>query len=112
MSALYHDSNHTNFLDLEVNPIIEKYYPQLLKAVHACLSVFATLSLKDRTKPLSLIFEASSGFGKTAVLQMTFPIRKDLNKPCELETYIYRSDKFTPKSFVTHAANVKLDDLE
>src|SRR5262249_54063936 len=29
-----------------------------------------------------------------------------------LEQYVYRSDKFTPKSFVTHAANVKREELE
>lgn len=112
MTTVYHDSNQTNLLEQEVNPIVQKYYPKLLKPLHACLSVLATLSLKDRTKPLSLIFEASSGVGKTAVLQMTFPIKKDLKTPCELEKYVYRSDKFTPKSFVSHAANVKDADLK
>lgn len=112
MSTLYHDSNNPNLLDQEVNPIIQKYYPGLLKPLHACLAVFATLSLKNRTKPLSLIFEASSGFGKTAVLQMTFPYRDSKGNVSKLEVYVYRSDKFTPKSFVSHAANVKKKDLK
>jgi hypothetical protein len=106
-------------LEKEVNPIINKYYPNLLDAVHASLSVIATLALKDRTKPLSVIFEAPSGLGKTAVLKMLFPPPvtdkssdelKRLNK--EIREYVYRSDKFTPKSFVSHAANIKTKDLE
>jgi len=98
------DSNHLS-LEKDVNPVINKYYPALLDAVHASLSVFATLSLKNRTKPLSLIFEASSGFGKSAVLQMAFPYKSSADKISKLADYAYRSDKFTPKSFVSHAAN-------
>jgi hypothetical protein len=106
-------------LEKEVNPIISKYYPNLLDATHAALAVMATLALKDRTRPLSLIFECPSGNGKTAVLQMFFPPpittkcsdeTKRLNK--EISKYVYRSDKFTPKSFVSHAANIKKEDLE
>ncbi|HVG20961.1 MAG TPA: hypothetical protein VNI02_18070 [Blastocatellia bacterium] len=103
------DDNCSDKLSLEqfVNPIINTHYPALLDAVHASLSVFATLSFKNRTKPLSVIFEASSGFGKTAVLQMAFPLKDSKDKHNELRKYVYRSDKFTPKSFVSHAANVK-----
>ncbi len=121
MSALYNNSeanNQTessqNLLEQQVNPIINKYYPGLLNAVHALLSVFATLSLKNRTKPLSVIFEASSGLGKTAVLQMAFPCRTtvgNINQISKLTKYVYRSDKFTPRSFVSHAANIKKEKL-
>ena len=90
----------------EVDPTVTKHYPILVPAVHACLSVFAAMSLAERTKPLSLIFEGASGFGKTAVLQMVFP-----SKDSGLEQYAFRSDKFTPKSFVSHAANVKEQGL-
>jgi hypothetical protein len=114
--TLYHNQGDNGFSDqfsLErfINPIIKKHYPALLDAVHASLSVFATLSLKNRTKPLSLIFEASSGFGKTAVLQMAFPIKIPEGKISLLIKCVYRSDKFTPKSFVSHAANIKKEDL-
>jgi hypothetical protein len=107
-------SSNQNLLEEFVNPTISKYYPALLKTVHACLSVCVTLSLKDKAKPLSLILETPSGYGKTAVLQMFFepPNPDPKNKVWTLKEYIYRSDKFTPKSFVTHAANVKKDDLK
>jgi hypothetical protein len=87
---------------VQLDAIINRYYPNLLSSVHAVLAVFGAMALKDRTKPLSLILEGSSGFGKTAVLQMAFPL-----KDTATETPVYRSDKFTPRAFVTHAANVK-----
>ena len=90
-----------------VDPVVSRYYPQLLDSAHACLAVFGAMSLGKRTKPLSLMFEGTSGFGKTAVLQMVLPA-----KGTELEKHVYRSDKFTPKAFVTHAANVAREDLD
>jgi hypothetical protein len=91
-----------------IDPVEEKivmHYPNLFPAVKACLAVFGAMALKDRTKPLSLMFEAGSGKGKTAVLQMTFPMDPDA------QSLVYRSDKFTPKAFVTHAANVAEEKL-
>lgn len=92
-----------------IEPLEEKvvmYYPNLYPAVQACLGVFGAMALKGRTKPLSLMFEAPSGAGKSAVVQMAFPSAGSI-----LSKNVYRSDKFTPKSFVTHAANVKEEDL-
>lgn len=106
-------SSNQNLLEGLVNPIVSKHYPALLETVHACLSVCVTMSLKGKTKPLSLILETPSGYGKTAVLQMFFPRAYTVQGKATLplEKYIYRSDKFTPKSFVTHAANVKKTEL-
>lgn len=120
MNVLYHNqnnddlSNKSSSLELTINPLIDRYYSNLLKPVHAMLAVFATLALKDRTKPLSLIFEASSGFGKTAVLQMAFPTNITTVSIIKttIDKYVYRSDKFTPRSFVSHAANVKKEKLK
>ncbi len=89
-----------------VDAAINKHYPALRGSVHAALAVFGSMSLQGRTKPLSVIFEAPSGHGKTAVLQMAFPLAKS-----GIENYVYRSDKFTPKSFVSHAASVKEAEL-
>jgi len=86
---------------------VARYYPELVPAANACMAVFGAMALSGRTKPLSLIFEAASGFGKTATVQMAFPLA-DLG----LDQYVYRSDKFTPKSFVSHAANVQRKELE
>ena len=89
-----------------VDSAVLKYYPNLLGSVHACLAVFGAMALKGRTKPLSLIFETASGYGKTATLQMVFPMADS-----GLDQYVYRSDKFTPKAFVSHAASVKEAEL-
>src|SRR5579859_7212655 len=56
-----------------VDDIVRRYYPSLVGTVHAALAVIGAMALKGRTKPLSLIFETASGYGKTASLQMTFP---------------------------------------
>ncbi len=73
---------------------VQTYYPILLDSVHACLAVFGSMALAGRTNPVSLILEGPSGYGKTAVVKMFFP-----NEDSELEQYVYRSDKFTPKAF-------------
>src|SRR4051794_31799763 len=85
---------------------VSQHYPGLNGSVDAMLGVFGAMALARRTKPLSLIFEGGSGLGKTAVLQMPFP---PTDSP--LEQYVYRSDKFTPRSFVTHVANVKKNEI-
>jgi hypothetical protein len=90
----------------EVIRVVNQYYPGLVGPVLAELSVFGSMALANRTKPLSLIFEAGSGSGKTAVVQMVFPIDEGLKE------FVYRSDKFTPKSFVSHAANIKEKELQ
>jgi hypothetical protein len=80
--------------------LVMKHYSSLWQAVQATLAVFAAMSLQGRARPLTLVFEGTSGSGKTTVLQMAFP-----KKDSELEKYVYRSDKFTPKAFVSHAGN-------
>jgi hypothetical protein len=83
---------------------IDLHYPRLLPSVKAGLATFGTMALAGRTKPLSLIYEATSGYGKSAVVEMFFPIEA-------LKEYAYRCDKFTPKAFVTHVANVPRERL-
>lgn len=100
-------SPSVNFVSID-GPVgvVARYYPELVQATNACLAVFGAMALAGRTKPLSLIFEAASGFGKTATVQMAFPL-----PGLGLDQYVYRSDKFTPRAFVTHAANVAKNDL-
>ena len=90
-----------------VDTNVQKYYPALLTSVHAMLAVFASMAVKGRTKPLCLIFETPSGYGKTATLQMAFAT----DPGAFLTKLVYRSDKFTPRSFVSHAANVKKEEM-
>ena len=99
-----------NYGYIHVAKAVGKYYPALASSVDACLAVFGSMALGGRTKPLSLIFETPSGFGKTAILQMVSP-GEHYPGAVGFEQYAYRGDKFTPKSFVTHAANVKKSEL-
>lgn len=92
-----------------VELLVNRYYPRLLPSVKSCLAVFGAMTLAARTKPLSLILETPSGYGKTAVLQMMFPMLGE--EGCDLRQYVYRSDKFTPRAFVSHAANIKSERL-
>lgn len=85
----------------KVEAAVKKYYPGLLPAVKCALAVVCSKALKDHIKPLSVIFETTSGYGKSAVVQMFFPLGGN-----GLDGYIYRCDKFTPRAFVSHAANV------
>ena len=89
-----------------VDPVFGQYYPGLTNALHAALAVCASMTFENRTKPLSLVFETPSGYGKTAVLQTIFPLPES-----GLDSFVYRSDKFTPKAFVSHAANVSNTQL-
>ena len=91
----------------EVRQVVTRYYRGLETGFEAVLSVFGSMVLAERTKPLCLILESPSGSGKTAVLQSCFPTSPE----SELAGYTYRSDKFTPRSFVTHAANVSTKEL-
>ncbi len=90
----------------EVEETLGRFYPELIPTIKAGLAVFGAMALSDRTKPLSVILEGTSGFGKTAVIQMAFPL-----PGLGLDEYAYRSDKFTPRAFVSHAANVKRTKL-
>lgn len=87
----------------DVHAIVEMYYPALLPAFKATLAVVCSMSLQGRTLPLSVMFEGFSGYGKTATLQSLLGD--------ELSWIIYRSDKFSPSSFVSHATNVKRHEL-
>ena len=57
------------------------------------------MALKHRKKPLSLVLETPSGYGKTTAIVWLFPI-----PGLGTEKYFYRSDNFTPKAFVSHAS--------
>jgi hypothetical protein len=88
----------------DVRTIVEIYYQALLPAFDATLAVVCCMALQGRTLPLSLIFEGYSGYGKTATLQALLGEA--------LSWIIYRSDKFSPSSFVSHAMNVKRHELQ
>lgn len=83
-----------------VEAAFKKYYPTLLPALKVALAVCIGLVFKEKAKPLSLILENPSGRGKSTIVETFFPVFK------KMADYVYRSDVFTPKSFVTSAANM------
>ncbi len=89
----------------DVEQVVNRHYHVLIGPVKCCLAVCGSMALEKRTKPLCVILETASGYGKTAVLQMFFPTGP------RLQPFIYRSDKFTPKAFVSHASNIQRRDL-
>jgi hypothetical protein len=81
---------------------VNRYYPDFLPSVKACLAVFGSMSLKGRQMCLCLILTGPSGSGKSTVVRMFFYNAK--TDP--IYTNVYRSDHFTPKAFVTHSASM------
>jgi len=88
---------------------VGEHFPEVLNSVKVELSVAAVLSFKNNPQPTTLIFSGTSGSGKTLPLSLILP---DKNHKEELSKYIFRSDNFTPKSFVSHAANIGNKRLE
>ncbi len=86
--------------------VISRYNAELWEALRAGLAVICSLSLKNRSNPVALIYEGPSGRGKSTVINMCEPDRPETRK------VLFRLDTFTPKSFVSHAANVSREDLE
>lgn len=83
-----------------VRESIETEFPMLWPAFDAGLATCATLLLHDNANPVCLIYVAGASSGKTTIAE------------CFIDHALtYRSDSFTPASFVSHAANVSRDQL-
>jgi hypothetical protein len=83
-----------------VRQVIERHFPHLWLAVEVGLSTCASLLLADSSNPVALIYVGPPAFGKTTVAGMIAGWK-----------LAYLSDTFTPAAFVSHAANVKQQDL-
>lgn len=87
----------------QVKNIVMRNFPEtdaVWLTTDAALSVFGTLLLADLSHPIALNLQDCPSSWKTTVLDF-FTIKG----------VTYRSDHFTPKSFVTHAANIKKEKL-
>ena len=84
----------------DVQKVVEHHFPELWPAVEAGLATIATLLLKDNANPATIIYLGPPSAGKTTVVNMFsgHPIT-------------YRSDKFTPASFVSQKADVSEEKL-
>lgn len=85
----------------EWQTVITDNFPDLAFAAEICLSVICQLLIKDIANPFAVILVDVPSAGKTITL----------NFFAEIEELAYATDKFTPASFVSNAANVKKDKL-
>jgi hypothetical protein len=86
-----------------VYEVVGQNFPEIIEETVACLAVAATLLLEDQQNPVAVNFEGPPSSAKTTLIDFL----SDAG-----EERVYRSDKFTPKSFVSHSANVKRDKLD
>jgi hypothetical protein len=85
----------------EVRRVIAEAFPEVVEETIACLAVAATLLLKDQQNPVALNLEGPPSSLKTTLIDFFAGAG---NK-------VYRSDKFTPRSFVSHSAAVPRSKL-
>jgi hypothetical protein len=81
--------------------VIEANFPALVRPAEICLSVVAQLLLNDVSNPFALALVDVPASGKTITLNF-------FDGATELT---YTTDNFTPAAFVSHASNVKREDL-
>jgi len=86
--------------------VTEHFGERVLQMVKAGFATIATLALQIY-QPTSLIYVGASGSAKTTVCSLLTPDSDHKG----LKKWIIRIDKFTPASFVTHAANRKREEL-
>ncbi len=85
-----------------VQEVVFQCFPALWDLTASSLSTVAAMIPDDVVNPPTLIIEGSSSGGKTTVLDFV-----------DGALYLaYRSDKFTPKAFVTHASNIPGERIE
>jgi len=86
---------------LKLKREIEANFPNRFHAIEAGLAVKAQMLIDGITQPFVLIFMGPPSTLKSTVLEIILSLPN-----------CYRSDSFTPRSFVSHSANVKKEKLE
>jgi hypothetical protein len=81
---------------------IEAAFPKLWAPTEAALATILAMLPDDVVNPPTVIFTGPASGGKTTVLEFV----------AEIDEITYRSDRFTPRAFVSHASNVARDRLE
>ncbi len=88
----------------EWRSVIQENFQELVVASEIALSTVAQLLIKDITNPFALVLIDVPAAGKTITINFF--------AESGLPELMYPSDKFSPASFVSNAANVKREDLE
>lgn len=81
--------------------IVKQYFPDLVFPAEYGLAILAQILITDITNPFSLVLVDVPSAGKTIAI----------NFFSEIEGLTYATDKFTPASFVSNAANVSMEKL-
>ena len=81
--------------------VIQEAFPEYAYIAEIVLSVVAQLLINDVFNPFALVLIDVPSAGKTIILNFVTGILE----------IVYSTDKFTPASFVSNAANVKLEKL-
>lgn len=81
------------------------YGDELWTAINTGIAVIGSLSFKGLANPITLLYEGGSGRGKSTIINILNPDREETKK------FVHRLDKFTPQSFVSHAANVSKEEI-
>ena len=80
--------------------VISAHFPVYARPAEICASVFAQLLLNDVVNPFALALVDVPSSGKTITLNFF-----------DVKELAYTTDSFTPASFVSHASNVKREEL-
>jgi len=80
---------------------VEKHFPERSFVLLICLAVKAQLLIEHITQPFALWLLGNPSTKKTTILELVDSLGES-----------YLTDKFTPKSFVSHSANVKKNELK
>ena len=83
--------------------VVGECFPGLINETIICLSVAATLLLEDQQNPVAINFEGPPSSAKTTLLDFLDDAGDDK---------VYKSDKFTPKSFVSHSASESREKID
>jgi len=87
---------------------MEKVYPKIVDVVENCLSVLVQLWFADIDLPFALVLVGSPAGYKTAAIKIVeealILLHEEMPNLPELH---YKSDSFTPKSFVSHKSDAK-----
>lgn len=89
---------------IEWRGVIRENFQSLVIAAEIAMSTVTQLLIKDITNPFALVLIDVPAAGKTIAINFF--------AESGLPELMYPSDKFSPASFVSNAANVKREDLE
>lgn len=87
---------------LKVREVVERNFPNYWEVTEIIMSVIMQLRIASIKKPFGLTLIGRASCGKSTILSFF----------SEKDAWIYRTDKFTPASFVSNMANVETSKLD